>query len=99
MKKNYVQTAPNASKSGSGGYLWKYNRNCITTKIKLYIHSRNTLNSPSSEYIVWNKKKELLYIHRLKKLPTSASKQIATNPKVQKPKHTIANLQKSGKTV
>ena len=43
--------------------------------------------------------KELPYIHRLKKLPTSASKQILTDPKVRKLKHTIVNLQKSGNTV
>ena len=55
------------NRCGSDSDHWKPRWICITARIQLYIHGKNTCNTPSSEYIC-NERKELHYIHRLEKL-------------------------------
>ena len=80
--------------------------NCTESACRLKLSSiftavsRNTCNISSSEYNICHKRKEIRYIHRLKKLHTSASK---ANSKQRNSTKTeadhIASQRKSGKTV
>ena len=84
METHIYRQLQKRNRSESGSDNWKQHRICITTKTQLHIHSRNTCNTPNSEYKICNKKEELHKIHRIEKLPTSASKLNSNQPKSTK---------------